>query len=344
MTTNEPGSKGQVLETDELVLHQALTVEPLPSDALLRIRAAVESEWCNQVTPARSRWTAPVFAAAAMVLIVVGVAWFAAVGGPVTDPSSRLGHLKKFAAPGLVERHSLARNRLLRVGAGLYAGQTLYAQGPALISLAGGGNLRIGASTALTVVSNQRVRVTQGVVYFDLPADAAAQRQFVVETLVGDIAHLGTQFEAVVQEDGTRVRVREGAVEWRGTRGATVVAAAGEELQVHRDGTINRRMIATGGREWAWVEALVVDFDIDNQPLVSFLQWMARETGRKLVFADPATIQRATETRMHGSIHGMSMTRALSAVMAATSLDCKISDAEIRVSSSSEKRPTPKPP
>ena len=46
------------------------------------------------------------------------------------------------------------------------------------------------------------------------------------------------------------------------------------------------RSIDTTGASWAWVETLAPEVDIEDRPLEEFLDWVARETGRKLVLAD----------------------------------------------------------
>jgi hypothetical protein len=71
---------------------------------------------------------------------------------------------------------------------------------------------------------------------------------------------------------------------------------------------------------------------IDDRPLLTFLEWFARETGRKLVIDDTARKQ-ATSIRMHGNVRGLTAAEALSAVMATTTLRYELPEGVIRVSS-----------
>jgi hypothetical protein len=75
------------------------------------------------------------------------------------------------------------------------------------------------------------------------------------------------------------------------------------------------------------------DIDIENRPLREFLEWFARETGRKLTLADNGVREQADLIRMHGEVRGLSAVDALTAVMASTTLRFELRDGAIRVSS-----------
>ena len=78
------------------------------------------------------------------------------------------------------------------------------------------------------------------------------------------------------------------------------------------------------------------DIDIENRPLQEFLEWVARETGRKLVMADDATRRQVGTIRMHGNVRGLTPMEALMAVMASTSLRFDLPAGVIRVSFAGE--------
>jgi hypothetical protein len=91
--------------------------------------------------------------------------------------------------------------------------------------------------------------------------------------------------------------------------------------------------MATAGHDWAWTEAMAPYIAIENRPLFEFLQWFARETGRRLDI-DDASRKQAMGIVMHGSVKGLTLTEALSAVMATTtSLKYELPEGAIRVSS-----------
>jgi ferric-dicitrate binding protein FerR (iron transport regulator) len=207
--------------------------------------------------------------------------------------------------------------------------------------LASGGTLRLSSGTALKIVSDHHVRLIDGIVYLDFPPTLVQGERFVVETLAGMFEHSGTQFEIAVQQDRSRLRVREGLVKWR-SAGASEITKAGAEMTVERNGVITRQAIVTTGRDWAWAEALAPDYSIDDQPMLGFLEWVARETGRKLTFADSSARNQVTGITLHGSVQGMTIMEALSLVMQTTPLRFDLAEDQIRVSSKGETGATSK--
>ena len=162
---------------------------------------------------------------------------------------------------------------------------------------------------------------------------------FRVVTDAGEFRHEGTQFAVAIVEGQTRLRVREGSVLWRADAGDSTVHA-GTEVIIDRNGKATRRSIATAGRDWAWTESMAPEVAIENRPLLEFLEWFARETGRKLVIDDAARKQ-AASIRMHGNVRGLTVTEALSAVMATTTLRYELPEGVIRVSSTRESTTPP---
>ena len=185
-------------------------------------------------------------------------------------------------------------------GSNLRVGQALDVRGDSLISLSGGGNLRIARATAIEVQDENAVSLERGELYVDIPPGSHASGAFRVVTDAGEFRHEGTQFAVAIVEGQTRLRVREGSVLWRADAGDSTVQA-GTEVIIDRNGKATRRSIATAGRDWAWMESMTPEVAIENRPLIEFLEWFARETGRKLMIDDAARMQ-AASIRMHGDV------------------------------------------
>jgi ferric-dicitrate binding protein FerR (iron transport regulator) len=133
--------------------------------------------------------------------------------------------------------------------------------------------------------------------------------------------------------------VREGSVHWLGDGAESTVRAGTEVVFVNGTKTVERP-IDTSGKEWDWTAAITPDFEIDNRRLGEFLEWVARESGRKLVLADDLARRKVATIRMHGSVHGLTPMQALSAVMAATELRFDLPEGQIRVSTAGEAPPS----
>ena len=333
---NESGDKTNGADDDaaERALRDGLRAPALSADAMQRIRAAAQQEWRAahlepQVRPRARRWLA--YAAAASVALLAGVVGWNAF---ITDSSGGavVGLLARFDAPGIVESRFLRPDAALTPGASLHTGQILGVRGDSLISLAGGGNLRVARASAFEVVAVNVVKLERGELYVDIPPGARGNDQFRVVTPAGEFRHVGTQFAVAIINGATRLRVREGSVQWHASDGDSTMNA-GMELVIEPNGKVTQRPIGPAAREWAWTESMAPDIDIENRPLREFLEWFARETGRKLELADNGVREQADLIRMHGEVRGLSAVDALTAVMASTTLRFELRDGAIRVSS-----------
>lgn len=338
--SNNIGNGGE--DAADRALRDGLRAPGLSADALQRIRAATQQEWRANYpaetvhAPAR-RWLS--LAAAASVAILGGVAGWNVFMADSTG-GAVVGQLARSEAPGVIEPRFLHRDAVLEQGSSLHAGQALDVRGDSLITLAGGGNLRVARASAFEVVAANAVKLERGELYVDIPPGSRGSDRFMVVTPAGEFRHVGTQFAVAIVAGATRLRVREGSVVWHAAEGDSTVNA-GTEVLIERNRTVTQRPIATTGREWTWAETMAPDFEIENRPLQEFLVWFSRETGRKLVLADDAVRKQAASILMHGNVRGLTATEALSAVMASTTLRFELLEGVIRVSSARESTTPP---
>jgi hypothetical protein len=171
----------------------------------------------------------------------------------------------------------------------------------------------------LDIVDANEIRLERGLIYVDKPPVPAASGRLRVVTQAGTLEHLGTQFEVLSHGRDVRVRVREGRIRLRGAS-SDVVADAGTELLATPDGSVSRHSITTFGPEWLWVAALAPDYEIEGTALLGFLQWVSRELGRPLEFADAHAREVAERTILHGTVRGQAPMDALASVIATTTL------------------------
>jgi ferric-dicitrate binding protein FerR (iron transport regulator) len=323
---SEGGSNGKDDEMGgqiEHVLREALRVAPLNADALARIRAATAQEWrhasgsgLSGPSSRRALWGSLAAAAAVLAFLLV---WY------ILPPagSTNFGMIARSNVGAANVRFQLVRQRALQTGDSVRTGDKLIAHGPVLISLAGGGTLRIAADTVLEITGEAQARLLRGQVYVDLPPGSSAEHPFRIVTREGTIEHVGTAFEVLENDRIMRLRVREGRVLLQRDN-ERLAASAGTELTAMPGAAVSRREIETYGRDWLWVAALAPDYEIEGRPLLGFLEWASRELGRPLKFSDPHARAVAERTILHGSVRGREPLDALSSVLATTSLTYEI--------------------
>jgi len=355
-----PGGEGGGGSDDEALRRLLTAAGPrpeLPRDDLAAITAAARTEWRRRyggrdaaeppaprrrtlARPAR-RWL-PLAAAAALVA-VLGAAWWARRSAPPpaapTVASIEVvtgeGRMWTPDGEGPVTLSPDGPGRPLAAGSELETGDGAGGGEPGRLALrtAGGASLRLDAGTRLRLAAAGRVELARGAVYVDSGAEPGGGR-IAVATAAGVFQELGTQFEVRTGGHGgeavTLLRVREGRVAF--DRGAEpVVTGAGEELIVRADGGIDRGEIGLHGPAWEWVVATAPRLDIEGLPVRAFLDWIARETGLRVEFADAEAAALADSVVLHGSVAHLTPAEALGPVLASAGLGHRISNGKLIV-------------
>ena len=299
----------------------------IPTSQAPAILATARAEWLAAVAtrppaPAR-RW----LAAAGLVLAALVAGWWwrttrtAVPGAPV----ARLERWQGAVRIGGVE--TLGPDAPIAAGAHLEI-----ADRGALALRVAGRSLRFDAGTAARLVSADEIALERGALYVD--GLRAAQPGLIVRTPLGEVREVGTQFEVRLLDDGQqglRVRVREGRVAVRAS-GTSEHASAGEELHVRRDGGARRATIAPDSEDWRWAIAAAPAYAIEGVSLGSFLDWLARETGWRIEFADAELERAARPIQLHGTIEGLSPEEAVAAVVPGSGLTYRLERGTLRIS------------
>lgn len=279
-----------------------------------RVREAARTEW-RQVVRRRSRarrlWTAAGLTAAAVLILAAALGLFPrGTSAPVDD-----GPIVVESVIGQVwTREASSARRSLGPGDALRAGSELLTAdgGRAAIRLGSGHSVRIDTSTSLRLVDAASLALDRGAIYVDSgPAGAGEVK---VVTPFGVVREIGTQFEVRLEERLLRVRLREGAVVVRrGSRSHEVVE--GHELTWSSDGVLSRGELSPHGPEWTWIAGVTPMLDLEGRTARTFLNWVARERGLRLAFADERVARAAGETVLSGTTERLTLDEALDAVL-----------------------------
>jgi len=179
-----------------------------------------------------------------------------------------------------------------------------------------GHSLRLDSGTTLRVLSDRVFALERGAVYVDLRSDRARpETPLRIDTPVGTIEEQGTQFAVRFDGGALSLRVREGAVTLSAAA-ARSVTRAGQALTLDASGRITTTDDAGTGAGWAWVESIAPMMEIEGRSLLEFLDWVVRERGVRLRFADSGLEGRAPSIVLKGSIAGMTLEQATTSVLA----------------------------
>lgn len=214
---------------------------------------------------------------------------------------------------------------LPEIGHPIYPGESLSTgAGQALsILLSNAESLRIDENTMLHVRAADEFQLLQGRLYADTGDFMYRDQGLVIETSMGSVTDVGTQFSVAIADDLIDVAVREGRVDIsRATK--QFVAVAGERLKIRNGDSATVESLAANDAYWGWATTLAPVFDIENKSLLDFLRWAARETGRELVFESTEIRMLAMRTDLHGSVSDIEPLDAIESVLATTKFHYRI--------------------
>lgn len=307
-------------EIAELLRQAGARVEP-PVDMMREVQAAVHAEWRQVVQARQRRRRAFAWAAAAAVgALAVGVTVTLQRSDIHEQPIATLQRAdgEIFVAADGTHWH------LLHDGQHIAVGDSVRSEARAALRFYNGVALRVDRGTVLQVTTADRLALNVGAVYVDSPPGRNAN-MFAIDTHAGSVRHVGTQYLVRTRPDGIDVSVREGRVLIEHATNSST-AAAGERLAMSKQGVVQRSPISATDAQWLWASEIAPPFVIENQPLSTFLAWVARETGRTLVYESTLAETTATAVILHGSIEGLTPDAALTTVLTTTSLQRKTSD------------------
>ncbi len=312
MTDNKsPGNRNEEQELSVLIRSAGGRARP-PEAARDAVYAAVRAEWRDVVAArARARRRNQGWALAATVAATAVALW---VAMPLLRPADvMVAELVRISGPVSIDEAAGQSPALIIAGAELGTGQG----GRAALQV-GAASVRIDEETLVTFAAADRLVLHRGAVYVDSASAGAESLQ--IETPLGTVAHLGTQYETRLTGDSLRVSVREGRVALHRDDGPRLESAAGERLTVGPGGSVTREPVGRSGSYWAWAGEIAPAFEIDERPLAEFLRWVSRETGMEIAYASPALERQAESMILRGSVSGLTPAQALAAVLATTQL------------------------
>ncbi|MDH3352772.1 MAG: FecR family protein [Gammaproteobacteria bacterium] len=276
---------------------------PLPADEAT-VRRAVRAEWRNVSSRHQSRRRVVSFAIAATVLISV-FAVFNLFRMPIVEAVQVASIEKSFGSVYLLGESSELRET--RDLSNVVSGQTIVTGSRAGLGLAwgNGGSMRMDENTRVEFVNDETVYLKSGRIYFDSspPAliagiSAGDIAEFVVQTDLGEVAHIGTQFMTGVNAGTLTVSVREGQVAIEGEYHSQV-ASSGEQLILSGRQRPAVLSISRSGESWEWVSRTSPSANVDGKSLHEFLLWACRELGLEIQWQG-----QAEEVARHAILRG----------------------------------------
>lgn len=197
------------------------------------------------------------------------------------------------------------------------------------LRLEDGLSLRLNVDTELSFTETNELELRSGAVYIDSGRVATAN-DLRVQTPLGAVEHLGTQYELHVAGSQLRVRVREGRVAVQ-IDDVGEIGEAGEQIEFGRDGVLSRTSIAPNDPAWNWAAALATLPAAESYALGETLEWVARERGLTLEFENVSARQKALLDRVVG-LQGLDSVETLAIIERTNGLRAEVEGARLIIS------------
>lgn len=298
----------------EQLLEMADPGPEIPADGADRIKNAIRPDWERGVRTRRWRRRSVVGLgiAAGLALFMVALRVMVPWGG--AEIPVQVAVIEVLVGAVEIEPAGLAGPRPLRIGEEVGAGSLLQASadGGAALRLAGGESLRLGGGATVRIDSISRVALENGALYVDSPVGTRGGVE--IETSLGVVREIGTQFEVRSEPEGLTVRVREGQVKIA-TEEEELDLMAGSGISLSVDGRFSETTIGAGDAVWDWAVELAPPFVLEGANAVAFLEWVSRETGLVVEYSSPEVASVAGGVTLHGSLVGLDPDEASEVVL-----------------------------
>jgi ferric-dicitrate binding protein FerR (iron transport regulator) len=318
------------IDTVGRLLKLAGEPDAIPAERMQRARATVRAHWQKQVQArkTRTRWTRTL-AIAASVILLVNAGYFLLITGNPAAPPVQLVHLQG--------ESTLDGVLALTVG-GIDVGQEFHT-GPdarAGLNWSSGHDLRLDHNTRISINGEREMTLVAGRIYVDSGTGPGRPGPLTINTPLGPVRDIGTQFEVTAGEQDLTVRVREGRVEVNtgNAAGDTVAVEAGFQLQLAENKADKQQAIETHGDDWDWTYDAAAPFEVEGRSLNEFLGWISRQNGWNLSYDNLRTRRTAEQTLLHGSIAGLSAEQALDSVLRTYQFDFRLEQGTLHIDAS----------
>lgn len=286
----------------------------IPADGARQIKNAIRPDWERGVRTRRWRRRSVVGlgVAAGLALFMVALRVIVPWGG--AESPVQVAVIEVLVGTVEIEPAGTAEPRPIRIGEEMEGGSWLRtsAGGGAALRLGGGESLRLGGGATVRIDTISRIALERGPLYVDSPVGTRGGIE--IETSLGVVREIGTQFEVRSDPEGLTVRVREGQVKIA-TGEEVLDLVAGSGISLSADGRSSETTIGAGDAVWDWAIELAPPFDLEGANAVAFLEWVSRETGLIIEYSSPEVASFAGGATLHGSLTGLDPDEASEVVL-----------------------------
>ena len=331
MNTSEKDYKGRDDEVLEALFSKVSSRKRAPQSVENEIREVLHGEWKQQSRNRRLIKRTLGWAIAASVVLALFLSTSLLRQTEQDVQSLVLASVEKMTGNVFVQKAGGQNARLFDSVQVLAGNELSTAQGSRIsLTWANGESIRVDENCRVTFISESEIELLSGRVYIDSAGARIKGKAFGIRTPSGLVSHVGTQYITGNAVGSVTVIVREGEVSF-GSGEDKTVARQGQKLHISGDGDRTVTPIPVYGEDWQWIEQLAPPFNMDGRTMQLFLEWVGRETGRKIEYDSVETEFLAAQTQLHGKVDFEPL-RAMELILQTSDLTAQLKDGVILVS------------
>lgn len=199
-----------------------------------------------------------------------------------------------------------------------------------MVSLFNGNQFRVDENTHLMVESNNRLKLISGQIYVDSDS-TGGHHKLTIETPLAHVNHIGTQYSVSFNKDQLNVGVRDGLVLVSSDRISQAELPKGRNLTLNGESQAVYTDIKAYDLKWHWTQKITGGYDIQDQSLSAYLQWVSKESGYPIKWQSDQVRNKASKIKLSGSINGLLPVDSLDVIIPTTRFKYSINDNQIYI-------------
>ncbi|MBL4681480.1 MAG: FecR domain-containing protein [Pseudomonadales bacterium] len=186
------------------------------------------------------------------------------------------------------------------------------------LRLQNGMDVRVGEDTEIEIVNLDTIFLSTGTLYVDSNSTVSgSETDISIRTPFGQAVDIGTQFLVQVTPQQWRVQVRDGKVEMKDDN-EVFLLESGYRLEISESDTVTKSPIESHDDSWQWIKNVSAPFQLEGATLDHYLEWISKESGKKIKYRSESAHEAASKTILHGSATNLASMDTLSNIISTT--------------------------
>ena len=199
-----------------------------------------------------------------------------------------------------------------------------------LVELINGNIFKLDENSLIKVANMEELELLKGQIYVE-SNEHNNNNKLLINTKLGSINHIGTQYNVKLEAESINISVRKGAVLIHNDDLDKEINK-GFEISINENGEHQKSSIDAFDSKWQWTQVITQEYDIQDKTISQYLKWISNETGYPIVWDSNKSKNLSSTIKLSGSIKGLTPIESLQVILPTTTFNYNISETAIHIS------------